>query len=205
MEAAMKLKKKGKWNIRDMSKIALLGAISFVIMFFEIPLPFAPVFYKVDLSEVVVLIGAFAMGPMAGFLIEFLKVALHIMIKGTTTAGVGDFANLLIGCGLVMPAAFLYRRRKTMKTAVLGMAVGIAVMAAVGGVLNAFVLLPVYAAAFQMPIDALVAMGTQINPRITGLSTFVLWAVVPFNILKGVLDAVLTMALYKKVSPVLHG
>lgn len=190
---------------RYMVQVAMLAAAATVLMFFDIPLPFAPSFYKIDLSEVPVLIGAFAMGPLAGAAIELVKVLLNMVMKGTTTAGVGELANFLIGCAFVMPAAWIYKAQKTKKNAVIGMAVGTVFMAAVGGLLNAFVLLPAYAAAFGMPIDALVAMGTAVNKAITSLTTFVLFSVVPFNLLKGVIVSAVTMLLYKHISRLLKG
>ena len=172
---------------------------------FDIPLPFAPSFYKIDLSEVPVLIGAFAMGPLAGAAIELIKILLNLVMKGSTTAGVGEVANFLIGCAYVMPAAWIYKTQKTKKNAMIGMAVGTVFLAAAGGLLNAFVLLPAYAAAFGMPMDALVGMGSAVNKAITSLPTFVLFAVVPFNIIKGVVVSLVTMLLYKHISRLLKG
>ncbi len=94
---------------RYMVQVAMLGAAAVVLMFFDIPLPFAPSFYKIDLSEVPVLIGAFAMGPLAGAAIELIKILLNLVMKGSTTAGVGEVANFLIGCAYVMPAAWIYK------------------------------------------------------------------------------------------------
>ena len=107
-----------------MVQVAMLGAAAVVLMFFDIPLPFAPSFYKIDLSEVPVLIGAFAMGPLAGAAIELIKILLNLVMKGSTTAGVGEVANFLIGCAYVMPAAWIYKTQKTKKNAMIGMAVG---------------------------------------------------------------------------------
>ena len=180
-----------KMNVRTMVEIGMLGAISVILMMFEIPLWFAPSFYKIDLSEVPVLIGAFALGPVAGALIELVKILLHLLLKGTSTAGVGDLANFLIGCAMAVPAAWIYQKQKTMTIA--------------GSFLNALVLLPAYAAAFGMPIDALVGMGTAVNKAITSVATFALFAVAPFNIVKGVLVSLITMLLYKHVSPILKG
>ena len=109
---------------RYMVQVAMLGAAAVVLMFFDIPLPFAPSFYKIDLSEVPVLIGAFAMGPLAGAAIELIKILLNLVMKGSTTAGVGEVANFLIGCAYVMPAAWIYKTQKTKKNAMIGMAVG---------------------------------------------------------------------------------
>ena len=195
-------KTRSKSGTKKLVNIGMLSAIAIILMQFEIPLPFAPVFYKIDFSEVPVLIASFAIGPVAGAAVELVKVILNVAISGTTTAGVGDVANFLIGCGFCVPAGMIYQKMKTRKGAVTGMAVGTAVMTIVGGVLNAFVLLPVYARAFEMPIDALIKMGTEVNPAITNLSTFVLFAVTPFNILKGILVALIVVLIYKKISPV---
>ncbi len=192
-----------KTNVRKMVMIAMLGAVSMILMWFEIPLWFAPPFYKIDLSEVPVMIGTFALGPVSGILIELIKVILKVITKGTTTAFVGDAANFLIGCALIVPAGIIYSRCKSKKNAMLGMIVGTAVMTVAGCLINAYVMLPVYGKAFGMPMDALVAMGSAVNPAIKGLGTFVILAVAPFNLLKGVLVSVATLLLYKHVSPVL--
>jgi len=192
-------------DVRTLVQIGMLGAVSSILMMFEIPLWFAPSFYKMDLSEVPVLIGSFAMGPAAGALIELVKIVLHLVFKGTTTAGVGDFANFLIGCSFIVPAGMIYSRRKSRKSAIIGMTVGGLFMIAAGCVLNAFVLLPVYGKAFGMPMDALVGMGTAVNPAITNLTTFALLAVAPFNLLKAVIDSGITLVLYKYISPILKG
>lgn len=192
-------------RIRNMVQIGMLAAVAAVLMLFEFPLWFAPSFYQLDFSEVAVLIGAFSMGPAAGVVIEALKILLNFLINGTITAGVGELANFIIGCGLIVPAALIYKRHKTKKNAMLGMAVGTVAMTVVGSLINYFVLLPVYSAALPLPMDALIGMGTKINPAIDGLWTFVLFAVAPFNLLKGVLVSLLTLLLYKHISPLLKG
>ena len=189
-------------KVRTMAKVGMMSAIAVVLMMFEIPLPFAPAFYEIDFSEVPVLVGCFAMGPAAGVAIEFLKILLNFAINGTATAGVGEIANFLIGCSLVVPAALIYKFKKTRTGAIVGMAAGTVFMTAVGCLLNAFVLLPTYAVAFGMPIDGLVQMGTAVNSAIDSLTTFVLFAVAPFNLLKGVLVSLIVFLIYKKISPV---
>ena len=178
---------KNRNKIRTMAQIGMLSAIATVLMLFEIPLPFAPSFYEIDFSEVPILIGSFAMGPL----------------DGTMTAGVGEIANFLIGCSLVVPAALIYHKKHTRTGAVAGMAAGTVFMTVVGCFLNAFVLLPAYAKAFGMPIDGLVGMGTAVNKHITDLKTFVILAVGPFNLLKGVLVSLIVFLVYKKISPIL--
>ena len=193
---------KARTGVRTIVQAGMLGAIAVVLMLFEIPLPFAPSFYEIDFSEVPVMIGTFAIGPVAGAAIELVKILLNFIINGTTTAGVGEVANFLIGCALVVPAGIIYRRKRTRTGAIIGMAVGTVFMTLIGCLLNAYVLLPVYATAFQMPIDALVAMGTAVNGSIDSLFTFVAFAVAPFNLLKGVLVSLIVFLIYKKISPV---
>ena len=200
--AAVRNEQKQRIGIRTMVQVGMLSAIATVLRLFEIPLPFAPSFYEIDFSEVPVLIGCFTMGPLAGAAIEMVKILLNFLINGTVTAGVGEIANFLIGCALCVPAGLLYKKQKTRKGALIGMAVGTGMMVIVGCVINAYVLLPVYAKAFQMPLDALIGMGTAVNPNITGLSTFVIFAVAPFNLLKGVLVSLIELAIYKKISPI---
>ena len=191
-----------KMNVKHMIQIAMLGAVATILMLFEIPLWFAPSFYEIDLSEVAVLVGSFAMGPLAGAFIELIKILLNFVLNGTITAGVGEMANFFIGCGLVVPAGIIYKKKKSRNSALIGMGVGILVMTIIGSLLNAFVLLPAYSKAFQMPMEVLVGMGTSVNAAITDLTTFVLFAVAPFNLLKGFIVSIITALLYKKISPV---
>ncbi|HBQ46315.1 MAG TPA: ECF transporter S component, partial [Ruminococcaceae bacterium] len=111
-----------RFDIRAVAQVGILGGMAFLLMMVEIPLWFAPGFYKLDLSEIPVLIGGFAIGPLAGVMIELVKVVLYFFIHGSSTAGVGDFANFVIGCCMVVPAALIYKRRKTRRTAMLGLA-----------------------------------------------------------------------------------
>ena len=180
-----------KIGARTLALVGMLSAVAVVLMTFDIPLPFAPTFYKIDFSEVPVLIGCFTMGPLAGVGIELIKNLLHIVISGTQTAGVGEVANFLIGCAFIVPAG-----------ALIGMASGTVLMTVIGGLMNAYVLLPVYAKAFGMPLNALVEMGTAINAKITSVSTLILFAVTPFNLLKGVLVSLIVFLIYKKISPI---
>lgn len=190
----------GAIRVRSLTVIAMLSAVAVILMLFEIPLWFAPFFYELDFSEVPVFIGAFALGPVAGIIIELIKVLLNLVINGTDTAGIGELANFLIGCSLVVPAAFIYKRKKSLKAAVFGLALGTFIMVVVGSVLNAYVLLPAYSYFYGVPIEALIEYGTKVNPRITDISSLVLYAVIPFNLLKGVVVSLITTLLYKRLS-----
>ena len=194
---------KKKLTTKMITQIGMLGAIATVLMLFEIPLPFAPSFYEIDFSEVPVLIGAFTMGPLAGALIELVKIILNFLINGTMTAGVGEIANFIIGCSFCVPAGIIYKKNKTRNGAILGMIFGTVFMTVLGCFVNAYILLPTYAAAFKMPTDGLIALGTAVNESINSLLTFVMLAVVPFNLLKGILVSIIVLCIYKKISPIL--
>ncbi len=193
-----------KLDISTIAKIGILSTIATVLMLFEIPLWFAPPFYEIDLSEVVVLIGGFALGPVAAIFIELIKIFLNFLLNGTVTAGIGEAANFLIGLSFVLPAVYIYRHKKSMKTAIIGMSVGTVSMAVIGGLVNLYLILPMFANIYGMPIGALVEMGSKLNGSITDIYTFVLLATTPFNILKGILSSVITLLLYKKLSSILH-
>lgn len=193
-----------KIGVKMLTKIGALSAVAGLLMLIEMPLWFAPPFYKMDLSEIPILIGAFALGPIAGMTIEFIKILLNFVLNGTVTGGVGEAANFLIGCSLVIPAGYIYRKNKTVKNAIIGMVVGTLVLTVVGGLLNYYLLLPVYAKVFGAPIQAFVDMGNALNPYIVDLKTFILFAVVPFNLLKGIIVSAITILIYKRISPILH-
>lgn len=194
-----------RFKTRNIAVIGMLSAISTVLMLFEIPLPFAPEFYKLDFSELPILIGSFAIGPVAGVLIELVKILLKLVIKGTTTAFVGDFANFIIGCSLVVPAAVIYHKFKTKKSAVASLITGSLIMTVFGSLFNTFYLLPAFANLYGMPLDTIVGIAQKINGSIDSVATLVLFAVVPFNLLKGALLTILTMLLYKHISPIIKG
>ncbi len=190
-------------SARYISYVAMFSALAGILMFFEIPLPFAPSFYKLDLSEIPVLISTFLLGPVAGVVTEFLKVVIKLLFKGTTTAFVGDYANFVVGCSMILPASIIYHCHKSKKTALIGMAVGTITLTVFGSLFNAVYLLPRFAELYGTPLDAIIAMGTQVNARITSVSTLVLFAVVPFNLLKGVVVSLITFLLYKRVEKLL--
>ena len=189
---------------RNIAKIAILAAIAFVLMLLEFPLPFAPSFYKLDFSEVAVLMGGFAMGPWAAVVIEALKVLLNLLFNGTITMGVGELANFLIGCALVVPASWMYAHNKTRANAIKGMVAGTLCMTLAGVLLNIFVLIPAYVAFAGLSLDVIVGMGTMIFPAIHDVVSLALICVIPFNLVKGILVSVITALLYKHVSPLLH-
>ncbi len=190
-------------DIRKISIIGIFSAISFVIMLFDVPVPFAPAFYKIDLSEVPVLIVGFSLGPVAGVLTEFVKIMLKLLFRSTTTAFVGELANFIVGCTLILPASIIYFMNKSKRTAMIGCAVGVAAMTAFGVVFNELYLLPTFAKLYGMPMEALIKMGTAVNPAIVNVRSFVLLTVLPLNLLKGAAVSVIVVSLYKSLRTIL--
>ncbi len=188
-------------NVVLMGMFSALGA---VLMLFEIPLPFiAPSFYGLDLAEVPVLVGTFALGPVAGAVMEFVKILIKLVLKPTSTGFVGEFANLAIGYGLVVPAGIIYQINKTKKGALWGMIAGTAVMSVAGVVINALVMLPFYSN--FMPLENIIAAGAAINPFVSNIWTFAIICVGPFNMIKGFVVSMITWLVYKRVSIIIHG
>lgn len=206
---AEKLIQKGngvKEKILTTRKIAMIGmfsAVAGVLMLFELPMPFAPSFYKIDPSELPVLICGFAFGPVAGVLTEFVKIIVKLLFKPTSTAFVGELANFCVGCAFILPTTIIYHLKKKKSVAIIGAIVGTLIMSVFGTLFNAVYLLPTFAVMYGMPLDALIGMGTAINANVTDVFTFVAFCVAPLNLVKGGVVSVLTFALYKPLSPIL--
>lgn len=199
---------KGRTTTRTMVQIAMLGAVAGVLMNLEFPLPFlAPTFYQMDFSEIPTMIAAFAMGPVAAVLTELVKILVHLVTKGTMTAGVGDVANFIFGCTFVVPAGILYRMngKKSRKNAVIGMAAGILLTTVAACFINAFVLLPAYGKAFGMPVQAFIEMGAAVHASVNNLLTFCILLLVPFNLFKYTVTGIIVFLIYKRIRVVLRG
>ncbi len=194
--------KKPFFSVSNLVLIAMFGAMAFILMYLEFPLLFlAPNFYKMDFSELPVLIGSFALGPVAGIVIEALKIVLKLLFKPTSTAYIGELANFLVGCALVVPAGIIYKMNHTRKGALLGMIAGTVCMAIAGALLNAFLLLPWYITNFfGGSADVLIQMGQVVHKSVNSVATFAILLVVPFNLFKAIVISILTLLLYKHVS-----
>lgn len=191
---------------RRVSIIGICSAIAVVLHALDFPLLFiAPEFYKLDFSELPVLLCGFYLGPSASVICEGVKIILKLLVKGTSTAFVGDFANFVVGCSFVLPATILYHTHKSKHAAVIGLTVGGLSMTVFGSAFNAIYLLPKFAELYGMPLASIIAMGSKINGHIHNVSTFVLICVAPLNVVKSVIVSVLTMLLYKRVARPLFG
>lgn len=208
LEKLAQRKNGGKEPILTTRKVAMIGmfsAIAAILFLFEFPLPFAPSFYKLDFSELPVLIGGFAFGPVAGVMIELIKVLLKLCIKGTTTAFVGDLANFAVGCSFVLPASAIYAFHKSRRSAVISCVSGTMVMTVFGTAFNAVYLLPAFAKLYGMPLETILQMGAAVNPLVQegSIVSFVAACVAPLNLIKGSLVSVITMFVYKPLSPII--
>jgi len=191
---------------RRVSIIGICSALAAVLHILDFPLPFiAPDFYKLDFSELPVMLCGFFLGPSAAVACEGVKILLKLLLKGTSTAFVGDFANFAIGCSLVLPAVIVYHIRKSRKSALIGLIVGTGVLTVFGSAFNAIYLLPKFAQLYGIPLEAIIGMGSAIHASISNITTFVLLCVAPLNLLKGVMISVLTLLLYKRVARPLFG
>ena len=190
-------------STRKIAMIGVFSAIAAILMLFEFPVPFAPPFYELDFSEIPALIGGFAFGPVAGVMIEFVKILLKLLIKGTSTAFVGDLANFLVGCSFILPASIIYMFKKTKKNAIVACGIGTLIMTVFGSLFNAIYLLPTFANLYGMPIEAIISMGTEVNKGITSISTLVLFAVVPEEVKKKLLSFINYLIIYHKIISVI--
>jgi riboflavin transporter FmnP len=191
---------------RRVSIIGICSALAAVLHMLDFPLLFlAPEFYKLDFSELPVMLCGIYLGPSAAVACEGIKILLKLLLKGTSTAFVGDFANFAVGCSLVLPAVIIYHIHKSRKSAIAGLMIGTAVLTLFGSAFNAIYLLPKFSQLYGLPLENIIAMGSKINPAIADLPSFVMLAVAPLNLIKGAMISVLTMLLYKRVARPLFG
>ena len=200
------LKKRQVSPARRVTIVAVCAAIAAILHILDFPLLFlAPEFYKLDFSELPVLLCGFFLGPSASVACEAVKIFLKLLLKGTSTAFVGDFANFAVGCSMVLPATIVYHLHKSRHGAWMGLVLGTLVLTVFGSAFNAIYLLPKFSELYGIPLDAIIGMGSAINGNIHSITTFVLLAVAPLNLVKGISVSVLTLLLYKRVARPLFG
>ena len=191
---------------RRVSIIGVCAAIATILHMLDFPLLFlAPGFYKLDFSELPVLLCGFYLGPSATVICEGIKILLKLMLKSTSTAFVGDLANFVVGCSFVLPATIWYHAHKSKHSAIIGLVLGTLSMSVFGSAFNAVYLLPKFAELYGMPLDTIIAMGAEIHGSIRNVTSFVILCVAPLNLVKGTVVSVLTMLLYKRVARPLFG
>lgn len=186
---------------RRLTMTALLAAISSVLMFLSFNVPLMPSFIKLDFSELPALIASFTLGPMSGVIVCLIKNAVNLFFS--TTGGIGELSNFLLGSAFVLPAGLLYRKMKNRKGALLGSVLGALFMAILSVFSNYFVVYPIYTA--FMPMEAIMGMYQLINPKIENLLQALLCFNMPFTFIKGLLSVMITFLVYKKISPIIKG
>lgn len=194
-----KMNTKKHLNTRNMVLIAMFGAVAAVLMTFEVGFPLVPGFIKLDFSDFPIVLGTFVMGPIEGILIATVKILLKLLIKGTSTAYVGDFANWLYSVCYILPAALVYHFKRTKSGAVLALAAGTVFTGIVAVIANYTFIFPMYSKLFGAPMEAIIAAGTAINGKITDLGTMMIYSILPFNLFKYGLSSVITFFVYKRV------
>lgn len=190
-------------NVRKMTVTAMLSAIAFVLMFLDTAVPIMPSFIKLDLSELPALMAAFALGPVWGVIVCLIKNLLHLLM--TTTGGVGELSNFILGAAFVLPAGLIYHHKKTKKNAIIGALVGSVIMGAISFPSNYFIVYPVYYN--FMPKEVIVAAYQALVPfaTIDSIAKCLLFFNVPFTIVKGLLSAIITILIYQPLRPLLKG
>ena len=195
-----------KDTTHNLTVAAMLSTVAFILMFIEFPIPMLiPAFIKMDFSDLPALLGAFALGPVYGVIISFMKNLLHIVIKGTSTACVGELSNFILGAIFSAVAGYIYKHHKSRKTAIIGAVAGAVAMGVLSVPSNYFVVYPAYVQFYHMPLEAILGMYQAILPSADSLIKCLIIFNLPFTLVKGLLDAVLCMLIYKPLSPILHG
>ena len=195
-----------KDTTHNLTVAAMLSAVAFILMFIEFPIPMLiPAFIKMDFSDLPALLGAFALGPVYGVIISFMKNLLHIVIKGTSTACVGELSNFILGAIFSAVAGYIYKHHKSRKTAIIGAVAGAVAMGVLSVPSNYFVVYPAYVQFYHMPLEAILGMYQAILPSADSLIKCLILFNLPFTLVKGLLDAVPCMLIYKPLSPILHG
>lgn len=206
IELLIKKKTGDKEKVITTRKIAVIGimsSIAAVLMLFEFQPFFTPPFYKLDMSELPILLCAFAYGPMAGVIAEAVKILVNLLLDGTTTAFVGELANFIVGSMFVLTASAVYHIKKNKKMAIISCVVATIVMTAVAAPLNGIYLLPKFSEIFGWPLEGIIAAGTKVNPNVDSVWTLVLFCVVPLNLIKGVAVSLISILLYRPLRPIL--
>ncbi|MEG1429617.1 MAG: ECF transporter S component [Hydrogenoanaerobacterium sp.] len=190
-----------KLNIRKMTMTAMLAAVATVLMFFSFSVPLMPSFIKLDFSELPALLAAFTFGPASGIMVCLVKNLVNLLF--TTTGGVGELSNFILGALFVFPAGFIYKKMRTRTGAIVGAMVGSVVMAVLSVITNFYIVYPVYTA--FLPMEAILGMYRAINPNIKGLWDALIIFNMPFTFLKGLCSVVVSFFIYKPLSPILRG
>jgi riboflavin transporter FmnP len=188
--------------ITKLTSTAILSAMAVILMYLEFNLPFMPTFLKFDFSELPVLVGAYALGPWYGVLIELLKNLIHLPATGT--AGIGEASNFLTGSIYVFTAGAIYKKNRTRKGAIISMAIATLALGIIACPLNYFVTLPLYGKVLNFPMEAIIGSASSVNPMVSSKISLIFWVFLPFNLFKGTVISFFTFWIYKPISNMIH-
>ena len=176
--------KRKRLNVKAYVSIGMLSSIAYLLMLLNFPLPLFPNFLFVDFSDLPALFAALIFGPLAGILVEFIKNVLNYVATGSQTGiPVGHIANFIAGIVFVLPTYFVYHKLKTRKGMTIALVAGTIIMAVVMSALNYIAILPAYTLLMGFP----------------DMRNLVIPAILPFNILKGIMMSVIFMLLFMRM------
>lgn len=200
-ETKAKAQERGASGVWKMTMIGMLSATAFLLMFFDFSVPFMPAFIKMDLSELPALIGSFALGPVSGVAVCLVKNLLHLL--KTSTGGVGELSNFILGATFVYTAGMIYKYKKNKKSAIIGSVIGAVAMGVISLFSNYYLVYPVYTK--FMPLEAIIGAYQAINPNVDGLWACLIMFNMPFTFVKGMFSVIITLLVYKRISPIIKG
>ena len=187
--------------VRSIAVTGILAALASVLMFLDFSIPVMPGFIKLDFSELPALLAAYALGPVSGVVVCLVKNLVNLL--STSTGGVGELSNFVLGACFVLPAGLIYQKRKTRKAAFWGAVLGAVVMAVVSIFSNYYIMYPIYTA--FMPMEVIIGMYQAIAPGVRTLWDALLWFNLPFTFFKGMCSVAIAFLVYKHISPLLKG
>lgn len=190
----MQITSNKKLSVNILVKVSILVAIGYVLMFISIPIPiFFPSFLKIDISDITAVLGGITLGPIYGVVICFLKNLLQFITGLSTTGGVGEFANFLIGSSFIYTSSKIFKKGNLL----ISLLLGTISMVIVGCLSNYFIILPFYSTI--MPIDVVISMGNKLNPLVVNKISFIIFMIIPFNLLKSFILSSVVILVHDKI------
>lgn len=187
-------------KLRRMTVAGLFGAIAFILMYFSFGIPVLSPFAEFDLSALPELIGGYVLGPIGAVYITIIKLLLKLLFQGTSSMFTGEIQNLILSISYVLPAILYYRKNRTKKGAIVGLAIGSIISIVMAVLTNLYLIFPAYIKLYSKNWDEIIEICTAANPMITNIPTFVAFSVIPFNVISRAVSSVIAMLVYKKIS-----
>lgn len=187
-------------KIRTIAMAAILGAVAFVLQYFSFSIPFFSPFASFDFSALPEIVGGFILGPVGAVEIICIKLFLILILKGTSSAFTGEVQNFILSCAYVLPAILYYRANRTKKGAITGLVLGTVISIVIAIFTNVYLIYPAYIRLYGMTWEQIIGICNSANPFISNIPTFVIFSVIPFNLVSRGVTSVMAFFLYKKIS-----